>query len=74
MIQKASKDCAYEVIRVNDLNYLVNTSGKVEKKKSSVKDKDGTKWTTNSSGIVTHKDGAQYSGHGRDPEPPSFQG
>ena len=74
LLQKASKDCTYEVIRVNSNNYLVSTAGKIEKNKSSLKDRDGNKWTTNSAGIVTHKDGVPYSGNGRDPEPPSFQG
>ena len=74
LLQKASKDCTYEVIHVNNNNYLVSTAGKIEKNKSSIKDKDGNKWTTNSAGIVTHKDGAPYSGNGRDPEQPSFQG
>lgn len=73
-LQKASKDLTYEVITVNDTDYLVNTSGKIMKKKT-VKDKDGTKWATNASGVVCMKDDHIVDSRvGRDPEAPSFGG
>lgn len=73
-LQKASTDLTYEAITVNDTDYLVNTSGKIVKKKT-VKDKDGTKWATNASGVVCMKDDHIVDSRvGRDPEAPSFGG
>lgn len=72
-LQKASTDLTYEVITIDDGDYLVNTSGKLVKNKT-VKDKDGVKWTSNSSGIAVLKDGMIYEGPGRAPEPPNFGG
>ena len=59
-IQKAEPGTKYQIISIPSSseyggykNYLVNTSGKVEKNKSGSKDEDGIKYATNSSGIVT---------------------
>ena len=37
----------------------VNTSGKISKNSAGVKDVDGTKYSTNSSGVLTKIDGVQ---------------
>ncbi len=62
-VQKAESGTGYQVISIPTSvdgqykNYLVNTSGKVEKNKSATKDKDGVKYATNGNGIVTAIDG-----------------
>ena len=43
VIQKADKKAKYEVKTVDDKDYLVNTSGKVQKK-GRYKDRDGEIW------------------------------
>ena len=51
-----SEDSKYDVISIpsgdNYINYLINASGKVVKSTSGVKDSEGNKYVTNSSGIV----------------------
>ncbi|MFR4440729.1 MAG: cell wall-binding protein [Hungatella sp.] len=55
-LQKASDGLKYEVISMpsgnGHTNYLVNSSGKIVKSTSGVKDSDGVKYVTNSSGVV----------------------
>ena len=36
-------------------NYLVNTSGKIQKNKTNVKDKNDTYYCTDAEGLVTYK-------------------
>ena len=55
-LQMAETDQKYVGIKINNLVYLVNQSGVIQKNKKNVKDSDGSAWTTNSSGIVTKKD------------------
>jgi len=71
-LQKASTSEKYAPIRVNDRNYLVNTSGKLQKNKKCT-DGDGVKWESDSAGIVYLQDGELYSGKGRAPEDPIFE-
>lgn len=61
--QKADKDVKYTVISLPNsstsssyTNYVVNTSGKIEKK-TTVKDRDGVKYTTGSGGVLIKIDG-----------------
>lgn len=54
-VQAADKGTKYEVIKVDGKNYLVNTSGKIAKN-TTVKDSSGTKFETNSSGMVVKVD------------------
>lgn len=67
-LQKAEQGLKYEVISVpagssGHTNYLVNTSGKIVKATSSsgVKDADGTRYTTNSSGVLQKINGESVS-------------
>ena len=62
-IQKAEAGTKYQIISIPETssyggykNYLVNTSGKVAKSKTDVKDDDGVRYTTDSSGIVVFID------------------
>ena len=57
-LQTADKDQKYSGIQVNNLIYLVNTSGVIQKNKKKLKDADDNMWWSNSSGIVTNKDDA----------------
>jgi hypothetical protein len=41
--------------------YLVNTSGKIQKKKTNVKDKDGYYYCTDSDGVVTYRGSDKYT-------------
>ena len=56
-LQKAESGSKYQVISVSsdnsNKNYVVNTAGKIAKN-TTVKDSDGNKYKTNSSGILTH--------------------
>ncbi|MDO4939209.1 MAG: cell wall-binding protein [Lachnospiraceae bacterium] len=72
-LQYAEKDMKYEVVCVDDLNYLINKSGQIVKNKT-VTDGMGTKWTSSAAGVVYLKDGKRYDGHGREPDEPSFKG
>jgi len=78
--QKADKDVRYAVISLPKssssdtyTNYVVNTSGKIEKK-TTVKDKDSVKYTTDSSGILTAIDGetSGITGYFTSPSEPDF--
>ena len=53
-------------------SYVVNTSGKISKNSAGVKDADGTKYSTNSSGVLTKIDGVSVSGsdYGREANEP----
>lgn len=55
-LQKAEAGVRYQIISLPNgssyTNYLINTGGKVVKSTSGVKDADGVKYTTNSSGIL----------------------
>ena len=72
-LQKADSGTKYEVIEVNDKNYLVTTSGKVVKS-STVKDANGTKFKTSSAGVVTEVDGTSDDGsdEARTPVEPTY--
>lgn len=62
-LQKAESGTKYEAIEVENKVYLVNTSGKIVKS-GTVKDANGTKFKTNSSGQITQVD--EVSDDGRD--------
>ena len=72
-LQKADSGTKYEVIEVNDKNYLVTTSGKVVKS-STVKDANGAKFKTSSAGVVTEVDGTSDDGsdEARTPVEPTY--
>lgn len=53
-ILKADKDSRYEIKSYEDVNYLVNTSGKIQKNRKNLKDADDKYYSTNSKGEVTH--------------------
>lgn len=52
---KAEKDAKLEVVTYDGNDYLVNTSGKIQKNKTNVKDADDYYYCTDSEGIVTYK-------------------
>ncbi|MGN0371948.1 MAG: cell wall-binding protein [Enterocloster sp.] len=54
-LQQATDGQKYVCYRVDGHNYVVNSSGKVMKS-TSVKNSDGVKFTTNSSGVLTEAD------------------
>lgn len=53
-LMKADKDSKLEIVSFEDEEYLVNTSGKIQKKKTNVKDADDRYYCTDSAGIVTY--------------------
>ena len=55
-LQMAEPEQKYVGVKINNLTYLVNQAGIIQKNKKKVKDTDGSAWSTNSSGIVTYKD------------------
>ena len=71
--QEADEEAKYEAITIESgKTYVVNKNGKVVKNKS-VKDDDGTKYTVNSAGLLTHVDGESASGEKfNDPIEPEF--
>ena len=59
---EADKEYGYEMFDINgnetvDIGsgYLVNTSGKIQKNKTNVKDKNDTYYCTDAEGLVTYK-------------------
>lgn len=62
---QVAEDNKYEVYSIpsgsGHINYLVNTSGKVVKSSSGVKDGDGTKYTTSTTGVLTKINGESVS-------------
>lgn len=70
-LQKAEDGTRYQVIDLDGKYYLVNTSGRVTKSSSGLKDADGNKYITGSNGIVLQMNGKDYDGTGSiPPEPP----
>lgn len=53
-IQKADKDSKYEAIEFEGKEYLVNTSGNIQKKKTNIKDADEIYYCTDENGVVTY--------------------
>ncbi|SFG35237.1 hypothetical protein [Oribacterium sp. WCC10] len=51
-LQCADSDCKYMVCNVNGKDYVISTSGSVQKSKTSLKDADGNKVSTNSDGTL----------------------
>ena len=75
-LQKADEGTKYEVIHIpGGSSYVVNTSGKISKNSAGVKDADGTKYSTNSSGVLTKIDGVSVSGsdYGREANEPIWK-
>ena len=75
-LQKADSGSKYEVFSVPNgnsyKNYVVNTSGKIAKN-TTVKDSNGVKYKTNSSGILTKEDDESVDGGSyRSPEEPEW--
>lgn len=55
-LQKAESGSRYEVITIDNNNYVVNSSGRIARN-TTVKDSDGVKYKVNSSGILLEEDG-----------------
>ena len=53
-LMKADKDAKLEIVEFEDEEYLVNTSGKIQKKKTNIKDADDRYYCTDSAGIVIY--------------------
>lgn len=53
-LQRADRDSKYEVKNFEGNDYLVNTSGKIQKNKKNVKDADDMYFCTDAEGIVTY--------------------
>lgn len=75
-LQKADSGSKYEVYTIptgnSYKNYVVNTSGKIAKN-TTVKDSNGTKYKTNSSGILVKEDDETVDGGSyRSPEEPDW--
>lgn len=64
-LQKADSGSRYEVFSIPDgnsyRNYVVNTSGRIAKS-TTVKDRDGTKYKTNSGGVLIREDDEEVDG------------
>lgn len=58
---KADKDSKLEVFTYDGNEYLVNTSGKIQKNKTNVKDADDYYYCTDGNGIVTYKGSEKYT-------------
>lgn len=54
-LMKADRDAKLEAVSYGEEEYLVNTSGKIQKKKTNVKDADDNYYCTDSDGIITYK-------------------
>lgn len=54
-LMKADKDAKLEIVNFDGNDYLVNTSGKIQKNKKNAKDADDYYYCTDSDGIVTYK-------------------
>ena len=54
-LMKADKDSKLEAITYEGKEYLVNTSGKIQKKKTNSKDADDMYYCTDSQGVITYK-------------------
>ncbi len=66
-VQKADSGSKYEVFTIytsknNARNYVVNTSGRIAKN-TTVKDREGTKYKTNSGGVLVKEDGEDVDGN-----------
>ncbi len=59
-LMKADKDSRLEVVTYDDSQYLVNTSGKIQKKKTNIKDADDRYYCTDSDGIVIYRGNEKY--------------
>ncbi|HIX25315.1 MAG TPA: cell wall-binding protein [Candidatus Lachnoclostridium avicola] len=75
-LQKLDSGMKYDVVSIPDgegwNNYVVSSSGKVMRS-TTVKNADGIKYTTNSSGILTEIDGEKAGdGHYEDPVEPAY--
>ena len=57
---KADSDSKYEAIEWEGNDYLVNTSGKIQKSKKNIKDADDYYYCTDSDGIITYKGTEKY--------------
>lgn len=64
-LQKADSGSKYEVFTIQDgdssKNYVINTSGRIAKN-TTVKDRDGIKYKTNSGGVLIEEDGDRVEG------------
>lgn len=57
---KADSDSKYEAVEWEGNDYLVNTTGKIQKSKKNVKDADDYYYCTNSDGVITYKGTEKY--------------
>ena len=74
-LQKAEEGTKYQPIHIpGGQTYLVNTSGRITKSTSGVKDADGIKYATNSQGVLQKVDGESVSGteYGKDAIEPDW--
>ena len=64
-LQKADSGSRYEVFTIpmggSYKNYVVNSSGRIAKS-TTVKDRDGTKYKTNSGGVLIREDDEEVDG------------
>ena len=52
---KADKDAKLEKVSYEGEDYLINTSGKIQKKKTNVKDADDKYYCTDNNGVITYE-------------------
>ena len=57
---KADSDAKYEAAEWEGNDYLVNTSGKIQKSKKNIKDADDYYYCTDSDGVITYKGTEKY--------------
>lgn len=72
-LQKADSSEKYACINIGGKNYMIGSSGQLQKSKTKLKDNDGNYWATDSSGVVTKLNDSVYTGTGRAPEGPAFE-
>ncbi|PNV59141.1 cell wall-binding protein [Clostridium sp. chh4-2] len=68
-LQKAESGTKYQVITIDNKNYVVNTSGKLAKS-TTVKNGDGVKYKTNSTGILVKEDDEEPASSYNEPSEP----
>ncbi|MGN0158715.1 MAG: cell wall-binding protein [Brotaphodocola sp.] len=57
---KADSDSKYEAVEWEGSDYLVNTSGKIQKNKTNIKDADDYYYCTDGDGVITYRGTEKY--------------
>lgn len=70
-LQEAESGSKYQVITIDNKNYVVNTSGKLAKS-TTVKNADGVKYKTNGSGILVKEDDEEPAASYNEPSEPAW--